>query len=175
VTDLALGELLRRMIGALRLDPNVYEEIEADKSATGQAAFVVVATSLVSGAANGVLTGVSSGLAGTFASFIGWAVYAWVAYIVGTRLLPGKDTKADWGELGRTLGYANTPRFFIVLVLLPGVASLVRAAVGLWVTVATVVALQAALDISTGRAIVVAVISALAQVVIIAFALSYFG
>jgi hypothetical protein len=170
-----LDRLFGRMIGALRLDPNVYEEIEADKSATGEAAFIVVATSLVSGAANGVLTGVPGGLAGALASFIGWVVYAWVAYVVGTRLLPGKDTKADWGELGRTLGYANTPRFFIVLVLLPGVASLIRAAVGLWVTVATVVALQAALDISTGRAIVIAIVSALAQLFIIAFALSYFG
>jgi hypothetical protein len=170
-----LDRLFGRMIGALRLDPNVYEEIEADRSATGEAAFIVVATSLVSGAANGVLTGVPGGLAGALASFIGWVVYAWVAYVVGTRLLPGKDTKADWGELARTLGYANTPRFFIVLVLLPGVASLIRAAVGLWVTVATVVALQAALDISTGRAIVIAIVSALAQLFIIAFALSYFG
>jgi hypothetical protein len=167
--------LLSRMIGALRLDRSVYEEIEADKTATGEAAFIVVATSLVSGAANGVITGVSSALAGVFASFLGWVVYAGVAYVLGTKLLSGKETKADWGELGRTLGYANTPRFFIVLVLLPGVASLVRAAVGLWVTVATVVALQAALDISTGRAIVVAVISALAQLFIIAFALSAFG
>lgn len=170
-----LDPLFGRMVGALRLDPNVYEEIEADKSATGEAAFVVVATSLVSGAANGVLSGVSSGLAGALASLVGWVVYAWVAYAVGTRLITGEDTKADWGELGRTLGYANTPRFFIVLVLLPGVASLIRAAVGLWVTVATVVALRAALDISTGRAIVVAIVSALAQVFIIAFALSYFG
>ena len=167
--------LLGRMIGALRLDPSVYEEIEADKTATGEAAFIVVATSLVSGAANGVITGVSSAFAGVFASFFGWVVYAGVAYVLGTKLLAGKETQADWGELARTLGYANTPRFFIVLVLLPGVASLVRAAVALWVIVATVVAVQAALDISTGRAIIVAVISALAQLFIIAFALSAFG
>jgi hypothetical protein len=167
--------LLSRMIGALRLDRSVYEEVEADKTATGEAAFIVVATSLVSGAANGVITGVSSGLAAAFASFLGWVVYAGVAYVLGTKLLSGKETKSDWGELARTLGYANTPRFFIVLVLIPGVASLVRAAVGLWVTVATVVAVQAALDITTGRAIVVAVISALAQAFIIAFALRWFG
>lgn len=164
-----------RMLGALRLDPSTYEEIEADPRATGEAALVVVSTSLVSGAANGVLTGLAAGIAGALASFVGWVVYAWVAYLIGTKVLPGKETHADWGELARTLGYANTPRFFIVLVLLPGSAAIVRAAVGLWVLAATFVALRAALDMSAGRAIVVAIVSALAQTFIIAFALNYFG
>lgn len=161
-----------RMLGALRLDEATYEEVEADQKATGEAAFVVVATSLVSGAVNGVLSGASGGFFGALGSFIGWAFYAWVAYIVGVKLFPGPQTKSSWGEIARTLGYANTARFLIIFELVPGFSAITRLVVGLWVLVATVVALRAALDITTGRAIVVAIASALGQVLVIGIALA---
>jgi hypothetical protein len=164
--------ITERMVGALRLQDAVYEEVEADQKATGEAAFIIVATSLVSGAVNGVLTGVSSGFFGALGSFIGWAFYAWVAYIVGVKIFPGPQTKSSWGELARTLGYANTARFLIIFELVPGLAAVVRTVVGLWVLVATIVALRAALDITTARAIGIAIASAIAQVLVIAVALS---
>ncbi len=160
-----------RMLGALRLQEDVYEEVEADQKATGEAAFIIVATSLVSGAVNGVLTGASSGLFGALGSFLGWAFYAWVAYIVGVKLFPGPQTKSSWGEIARTLGYANTARFLIVFELVPGLQAITRTVVAIWVLVATVVALRAALDVTTGRAIVVAIASAIGQLIVIAVAL----
>jgi hypothetical protein len=166
------GSIYDRMLGALRLNEATYEDIEHDEKATGEAAFIVVATSLVSGAVNGVLTGASSGLLGGLGSFVGWVFYAWVAYIVGVKLFPGKETKSTWGEVARTLGYANTPRFLIIFELVPGLAAITRTVVGLWVLVATIVALRSALDISTGRAIWIAIASALAQLIVIAVALS---
>lgn len=164
--------LTDRMIGALRLQEDVYEEVEADEKATGEAAFIIVATSLISGAVNGVTTGVSTGFFGALGSFLGWAFYAWVAYIVGVKLFPGPQTKSTWGEIARTLGYANTARFLIVFELVPGLAALTRTVVGLWVLVATVIALRAALDVTTARAIGVAIASVIGQLVIIAIALT---
>lgn len=161
-----------RMLGALRLETAAYEEIEADQKATGEAAFIIVATSLVSGAVNGVLTGASSGFFGALGSFLGWVFYAWIAYIVGVKLFPGKETKSSWGEVARTLGYANTARFLIIFELVPGFAAITRTLVGLWVLVATVVALRSALDISTGRAIWIAIASAIGQLIVIALALT---
>jgi hypothetical protein len=161
-----------RMLGALRLQSDAYEEVEADEKATGEAAFIVVATSLVSGAVNGALTGVSGGFFGALGSFLGWVFYAWVAYIVGVKIFPGPQTKSSWGEIARTLGYANTPRFLIILELVPGLTAITRTLVGLWVLVATVVALRSALDVSTGRAIWIAIASALAQLLVIALALT---
>ncbi len=166
------GSITDRMLGALRLNTATYEEIEADEKATGEAAFIIVATSLVSGAVNGVLTGASGGFFGALGSFLGWAFYAWIAYIVGVKLFPGKDTKSSWGEIARTLGYANTPRFFLIFELIPGFAAITRTVVGLWVLVATIVALRSALDISTGRAIWIAIASAIGQVIVIAVALA---
>jgi len=164
--------MIDRMLGALRLQSATYEEIEADQKATGEAAFIVVATSLVSGAVNGVLTGASSGLFGALGSLLGWAFYAYVAYIVGVKLFPGPETKSSWGELARTLGYANTARFLILFELVPGLQALTRLVVAIWVLVATVVALRAALDITTGRAVGIAIASAIGQLVIIALALT---
>jgi len=161
-----------RMLGALRLQEDIYEEVEADQKATGEAAFIIVATSLVSGAVNGVLTGASSGLFGALGSFLGWAFYAWVAYIVGVKLFPGPQTKSSWGEIARTLGYANTARFLIIFELIPGLQAIIRTVVAIWVLVATVVALRAALDITTGRAIWIAIASALGQLIIVAVALA---
>ncbi len=164
--------MIDRMLGALRLQSAAYEEIEADQKATGEAAFIVVATSLVSGAVNGVLTGASSGFFGALGSLLGWAFYAYVAYVVGVKLFPGPETKSSWGELARTLGYANTARFLILFELVPGLQALTRLVVAIWVLVATVVALRAALDITTGRAVGIAIASALGQLVIIALALT---
>jgi hypothetical protein len=161
-----------RLLGALRLQDDVYEEVEADQKATGEAAFIVVATSLVSGAVNGVLTGASSGFFGALGSLLGWAFYAWVAYIVGVKLFPGPQTKSSWGEIARTLGYANTARFLIIFELVPGLQAITRTVVAIWVLVATIVALRSALDISTGRAVIVAIASAIGQLIVIAVALT---
>ena len=166
------GSMTDRMLGALRLRTATYEEIEADQKATGEAAFIVVATSLVSGAVNGVLTGASDGFFGGLGAFLGWVLYAWVAYIVGVKLFPGKETRSSWGEVARTLGYANTPRFLFIFALVPGLTATAQTIVGLWVLVATVVALRSALDISTGRAIWIAIASAIGQVVVIVAALA---
>ena len=70
------GSMTDRMLGALRLQTAAYEEIEADDKATGEAAFIIVATSLLSGAVNGVVTGASSGFFGALGSFLGWVFYA---------------------------------------------------------------------------------------------------
>jgi hypothetical protein len=161
-----------RILGALRLQESTYEEVEADVKATGEAAFIIVGTSLVSGAVNGALTGVSSGFFGALGSFVGWAFYAWVAYIVGVKLFPGPQTKSSWGEIARTLGYANTARFLVVFELVPGLQAITRTVVGLWVLIATIVALRSALDIGTGRAILVAIASAIGQLIIIAISLT---
>lgn len=162
-----------RLLGALRLDDAIFEEVEADRAATAQAAFVVVATSLVAAVAAGAQTP-SDGLLAGVGALVGWAVAAFFAYVVGTRLLPGANTKADWGELARTLGFANTPRFLLILGVVPGLRTVVALVVGIWVLAATIVALRSALDCSTGRAVAVGLVSWLAQAIVFVIVLSFF-
>jgi hypothetical protein len=161
--------ILDRMVGALRLDTATFENIESDPKATGEAAFVVVATALVAAAGYALRVGgaVNAGLLGAIGELLGWAVYAWFAWLVGTKLIPGRETKSTWSELARTLGYATTPRFFLILVAIPGLFGLVRLVVSLWTLAATVVALRSALDCGTGRAVVVAIVASIVQAIVV--------
>jgi len=163
--------MIQRMIGAARLERSAYEAVEQDKKATGQAAYIVVATSLLAGAVSWLTTGEGGGgIIDSIAALIGWALYAQLAYVLGTKVFPAPATKADWGEVARTLGFANTPRFLIVLAIIPGIGSLVLATIGLWVLVATITALQSALDCSPGRAIAIGIAAWLAQLLILVIA-----
>lgn len=165
--------MIQHMIGAARLERSAYEAVEKDKKATGQAAYIIVATSLLAGAVRWLTTGEGgNGLIESIVAVIGWAFYAQLAYLLGTRVFPVKETKADWGEVARALGFANTPRFFVLLSIVPGIGGLVRTVVEIWVLAATVVALRSALDCSTGRAIGIGIAAWLSQLVILFIALA---
>lgn len=155
-TPYARRSMVDRMIGAARLDVNTYEEVEADRTATGQAAAVVaiaaVATAIGAWGNTGEIIG------GVLSALLGWGISAALAYFVGTRLFHGT---ADWGELLRTLGFAQAPRVLSVLAFIPGLGWLVTAVVSIWVLVAEVIAIRQALDVTTGQAIVTALVSLL--------------
>ena len=156
------ASIIDRMIRAARLEPQLYEEVEHDQSATGQALLVVVLGSIAAGI--GALSGGIGGLiVGIIAALVGWAVYAFIAYWVGTHIFKGPHTSATWGELLRTLGFAKV---LLVLMVIPVVGLIIGLAVFVWTLVATVIALRQALDFDTGRAIATAVVSLLAQFVI---------
>ena len=167
--------MIQRMVSAAQLKAEVYEEVEADKSATGQAMTVVVLAALASGIAFlgvgetdavGVVFGVVSAL-------LGWALLAWITYMVGTRLFPTPDTSADWGELARTLGFAQSPGVLRIFGIVPGIGLLIFSIASIWVIVATVIAIRQALDYtSTWRAIGVAIASYIPSVLLITTAAS---
>jgi hypothetical protein len=164
-----MASLIERAFGAARLDPNTYEEVEADTGALGQAMTVVVVAAVAGGIGSaGLSGGPESGLiGGTVASLIGWFVWAFTVYLVGTRVLPGPETKADLGELLRTTGFAASPGIARILGIVPGLGGIVMAVTALWQLAAMVVAVRAALDYaSTGRAIAVCVLGFVLQIVV---------
>ena len=166
-----------RMLGALRLDPATYEDVESDPKATGEAAFIVVASALVAAAGYALRVGgeVNAGILGAIGELIGWGLYAWFAYFVGAKLIPGRETRSSWSEVARTLGYASTPRFFLILIAIPGLLGIVRLAVSLWRLVATIVALRSALDCGTGRALVVAIVASVIEFFVVSFIIGAFA
>jgi len=147
-----------RMIGAALLKEDVYEEVEHDESATGQAALVVVLGALAAGI-GGLGGGAVGVIVGIVAALVGWGAYAGVAYWVGTNWFKKPTTSATWGELLRTLGFANTPRILLVVGVIPVLGILFGLVVFIWVLVTTVVAIRQALDFDTTSAILTAVVS----------------
>ena len=88
-----------RLIGAARLDPATYEEVEADTDATGQALVVVLLSSVAGGAALPRFVVLSPGslIVGAAGALVGWVAWAALTYLIGTRLLPEPETRSNIG------------------------------------------------------------------------------
>jgi hypothetical protein len=149
---------LQRLIGALALDATIYEEVEADRGATGQAFVVVLLSAIAAGIG-------SRGIGGTTwpgilfiatVSLIAWVAWALVIFEIGGRLMPEPDTSVDVGQLMRTIGFAAAPGLLRVLGVMSAATVPVFAVTAVWMLIAMIVAVRQALDYhSTARAIAV--------------------
>jgi hypothetical protein len=150
-----------RVLGAARLDARIYEEVEADRHATFQAVAIVLLTSASGGIGLlglGTLNpqALVSEMVG---ALIAWLAWATLTYLIGTRFLPEPQTRADVGELLRTLAFASAPGLLRIFGVIPGVGLTIYAVASMWMLVAMVVAVRQALDYrSTGRAVAVCVV-----------------
>ena len=153
--------MLARMMGAARLNVATFEEVEDDQGATMQAMMVVVLVALangIGGLASGgnPLLGLVSGLLLGLAT---WALWALVTFLVGTTILKTPETHANWGQLARTTGFAQTPGLLKVFAFIPILGSLIVLIASIWQFAAMVIAVRQALDYqSTWRAVGVVVI-----------------
>lgn len=165
-----------RIIRAAKLDVHLYEEVEADKEALGQAMGVVVLSSIAAGIGSIGRGGLGGILLGTIAALIGWYIWAYLTYFIGTRFLPASQTKADLGELLRTIGFSSSPGLIRALGIIPGLAGIVFLVASIWMLVAMVIAVRQALDYeSTLRAVGVCVTGWIIQLLILALVLSILG
>ncbi len=164
------------MIRAARLDVELYEEVEADQGAMGQAMGVVILSGVAAGIGNFAHGGLLGTVTATIGALAGWYVWAFLTYFIGTRFVPEPQTRADHGELLRTIGFSSAPGLIRVLGIIPGLRGLVFSVAGIWMLVAMVIAVRQALDYkSTWRAIGVCVVGFLIQALILAVAVSMFG
>ena len=162
-----MASMVDRMIRAAKLDAQLYEEVEADKGALGQAMGVVVLASIAGGVGSGRLGGLTGFFIGTVGALIGWFIWAALTYFIGTKILPEPTTKADVGELLRTTGFSSSPGLIRVLGLIPGFTGIVFLVSGVWMLTAMIIAVRQALDYrSTFRAVGVCVIGWVVQIVV---------
>jgi hypothetical protein len=158
-----------RMIRAAKLDVNLYEEVEADKGAMGQAMGVVILSSVAAGIGTSGTAGIKGLVFGTIVALSGWFIWAFLTYYIGTKLLPEPQTKADYGELLRTIGFSSSPGVLRVLGIIPMVGNILNFIIGIWMLVAMVIAVRQALDYkSTWRAVGVCLIGWIVQIALFA-------
>lgn len=171
-----MEDLFSRMLRAAKLDVHLYEEVEADEGALPQATLVVVLSSLAAGVGGIFSYGFMAIIIGTISALIGWYVWAFLTYYIGTKLLPEEQTEADYGQLLRTLGFASSPGLIRVLGVIPGLLGIVNFIASVWMLVTMVIAVRQALDYkSTLRAVVVCVIGWIIQLLIIMLFYALFG
>ena len=158
MAEYAHRSIVDRMRGAAMLDVATYEEVEHDEKATGQAAVVVIIVAVCS-AIGAVWRGGPSIILAPVSAILGWLLWSAVTYVIGDKLLGGTAT---WGELLRTLGFAQAPGVLMIFGIVPLLGGIVRLVVALWLLITGVVAIRQALDFSTGKAIVTAILGWLA-------------
>jgi hypothetical protein len=173
--------LVDRMMRAAKLSVPLYEEVEADTSATNQALTVVVLVAVASGIGSGIaatMGGASSGVligrvvAGLLNALIGWAVWSYVVYFVGTRFFRGTAT---YGELLRTLGFAESPAVLLIFSFIPFVGGLIGLVVGIWTLISSFIATRQALDIDNTKTVFTILIGAVALIIVFAIITSIFA
>jgi hypothetical protein len=162
-----MATFIDRMIRAAKLDVHLYEEVEADKGTMAQAMAVVIFSSIAGGIGTPAKLGLGGILLGTIVALVAWYIWAFLTYLIGTKLLPEPQTKADVGELLRTIGFSSSPGLIRVLGIIPFLRNLVFLVAGVWMLVAMVIAVRQALDYqSTVRAVGVCLIGWIVQALI---------
>ncbi|MCD6132781.1 MAG: YIP1 family protein [Deltaproteobacteria bacterium] len=157
-----------RIVRAAKLDVGLYREVEADKGALGQAMVVVVLSSIAAGIGNAGKGGMGWILIGAVTALVGWYIWAYIAYFIGTKLLPEPQTKANHGELLRTIGFSSSPGLIRILGVVPILRKIVFLIAGIWMLVAMIIAVREALDYqSTLRAVGVCAIGWIIQVAVL--------
>ena len=99
---------INRVYRSVKIDPEVFDEVQKDKHATIAAGAVVVMSSLAAGIAASHLGAVNFFLAPVL-SLVTWFVWAYIVYFVGVKLFPDTKTKTTHLSLLRSIGFSSAP------------------------------------------------------------------
>ena len=163
-----------RVVGAMKLDPNTFEDVERDTTAIGQSVAVIVLAAVAAGIGGIWAGGLRGIVSGAVLSLIGFMVWSLVIWVVGTKMLPEPATKADYAETFRVLGFAAAPGLASALMIVGVIpilgwilAFFIWVLVWLWQCAAMVIAVRQVLDYSTtGKAIIVVLIGVVVNFVV---------
>jgi Yip1 domain len=156
-----------RVVGAMKLDPNAFEDVERDPTAMGQAVGVIVLAAVSAGIGNIYWGGFSGIVTTALSSLIGFLIWSVVVWLVGTKVMPEPTTKADLPETFRVLGFSAAPGLASIITIIPILGYLLMILIWLWQMAAMVVAVRAVLDYSTiGKAIIVVIIGFVAYLLV---------
>jgi hypothetical protein len=156
-----------RLRGALMLDPRTYRDVEQDTGANGQAAITVILAALATGI--GAILGrdwLRDSIGLVISSFLQWVVFSFVAYFVGATLFATPRTSVTPGQVLRTIGFAQAPKFFMILGIIPLLGWLVGLVVFFWFLAAAIVALKEAFEFDTGRAIGTGIVALIGIIIV---------
>mgnify|MGYP001201446430 FL=1 len=134
-----------RVFRSIKIDPDVYDEVQKDKTATLSAAIVVVMSSLAAGIAAKQL-GASNFILAPILSLLSWFVWAYIVYFVGVKLFPDAKTKTTHAALLRAIGFSSAPGIIRVFSFTPELMTVTFIGSALWMLACMVVAVRQTLN-----------------------------
>lgn len=179
--------MLQRILGVFKLNKATFAEIEADQSATTQAAIVVVLVALIAGIGaaiaavmvNRTMPGVIEGLGesgiegldlsmipqmspvGAFLNAVIGALLSWLVWSALTYFIGTKlfGGTADMGEMLRVIGFAQAPRLLSGLSFIPCLGGILSLVGWVWALAASFVAIREGLDLDSGKTLVTIILA----------------
>lgn len=160
------GSIVDRALGVIQLKKPVFEEIEHDTNATGQALVIVVAAAIA--AAIGALGDPDrSGIVWqAILSIIGWIVFSVVAFFVGGTLLRSPQTDVTLGQVLRLVGFAQAPKIIGLLGFIPLIGWIFGLVAAILFIVVAIHALAAAFDTTLERGALIGIVAAFGWVIV---------
>lgn len=148
------NSLMNRLMGVITFKAPVYREIAEDASAMQPAAIIVAAISVISGLLGGLLAGnlVSSLLSSVVGGVLGWLLGGFLTSIIANAV----GGKTNPQEMLRIFGHIQV---FQILGFIPCVGTIAALVLGI---IANVLAIREAAEVDNTKAIIVAVLVALA-------------
>ena len=171
---------LNRLFRAVKLDAGLYQEVIADPGTMFQAMMVVFIYSAATAYGGFGRAGVAGINFAMITTLIGWYIWAFSTYFVGTRLLPEAETKGDRKAVLRAMGFASSPGLIRLVGLIPNMVGISILISSLWVFVAAVIAIKLVLNYKStyraaGACIIGLIISIIFQGLMYISLLSVFG
>ena len=140
---------LQRSIGAAKLDVPIIEEIEADESSTTEAGAVLIVSSIIGSLGGLFINGIWGFIVVLIIQLVGWYIWAWASAEIARRMFNSSTT--DTGEMLRVIGYGSAPRVLGIIPFLGFFAFI-------WTMVVQVVGIRQAGELSTGQAVITAIV-----------------
>ena len=103
-----ISNFFNRIYRSIKIDADLFDEVQKDKSATIQAGIVVLIASLAAGVGS-IHLGASNFLLAPILSLISWFVWSYIVYFVGVKLFGDTKTNATPTSLLRAIGFSSAP------------------------------------------------------------------
>lgn len=174
------NSLMNRLMRVLRFDASVYREVAGDASALSQAIIVVSISAILSliGSLLGVLfggdlmTAILTALAVAVATYIGWALFSFIAAFAAQSLFQGKT---NFQEMLRTVGFAYGWNVINVLSFIPVINLCLWIVPLVLVMISVVLALRESAEVDTTKAVIIAILAAVGAAAVNFCATALFG
>tara|TARA_B110000285_G_scaffold164219_1_gene183362 strand:+ start:904 stop:1425 length:522 start_codon:yes stop_codon:yes gene_type:complete len=163
---------LNRIFRSVKIDPEVFNEVQKDKNATISAAVVVVLSSSAAGIGAASL-GASNFILAPIFSLVSWFVWAYIVYFVGVKLFPDSKTKTTQFALLRAIGFSSAPGIIRIFGFNEDLMTVTFIGSAFWMLVCMIVAVKETLNYkSLWKAFGVVIISWFVQAFILLAILS---
>ena len=136
---------LNRIYRSIKIDADLFDEVQKDKSATIQAGVVVLIASLAAGVGS-IHLGASNFLFAPILSLISWFVWTYIVYFVGVKLFADTKTNATPTSLLRAIGFSSAPGIIRVFGFTPELMTVTFIGSALWMLACMVVAVRQTLN-----------------------------